>query len=275
MGKKYEPSFNIAPTDITPVLTSRAHFTDDENDSSDHIIVPMLWGMIPRWHKGDYKRHGLTTNNCRLENLLESKLYSAPLKQGQRCVIVCEGFYEWQTVYGVKSSERSVYYIYMPQNETGKKEDIKPNNEMKNMNLLKMAGLFDIWEDENGNKMYSYTVITFESHEKFVWLHHRIPAILETEDQINDWLDYKNVPYDRALKLLTPADNIIWHQVSKMVNNTRNKDSNCNKDLKYMKNNIPKSNLMQSWLSKGTLKRKSESETCGKDETPGKKTKTE
>lgn len=51
-GRKYTPSYNIAPTDITPVLVSAEHFGDDgSDDGQSRVIVPMMWGMIPFWHK--------------------------------------------------------------------------------------------------------------------------------------------------------------------------------------------------------------------------------
>lgn len=92
--RKYIPSYNIAPTDITPVLVSKYHFYDEEEAESmkgSRVVVPMMWGMIPFWHKGDYRRHGLTTNNCRLEHMLNSKLFRGPFRRGQRCAVVCEG----------------------------------------------------------------------------------------------------------------------------------------------------------------------------------------
>lgn len=172
----------------------------------------MMWGIIPFWHTGNFLKHGLTTNNCRLENMLQSKLYKKSFRSGQRCVILCEGFYEWQTTKDVKSSEREAYYIYMPENitsvsATGVPGSCQSINQMKievadetkpcshdtdaksiggqHMHLLQMAGLFDMWTDENGNSIYSYTVITFESTEHFSWMHHRSPAILESEQQVS------------------------------------------------------------------------------------------
>lgn len=113
-----------------------------------------------------------------------SKMYKHSFEKGQRCVIVCEGFYEWQTTKELKSSERPAYYIYMPQNESVQITDANTFNDGKDVQLLKMAGLFDIWTDKNGDDMFSYTVITFESDDKLSWLHHRSPAILETEEQL-------------------------------------------------------------------------------------------
>lgn len=73
LGKKYQPSFNIAPTDVTPVLISKAHFSENESETKDsatsvdvdpdhpdnksnsadcdRMLIPMMWGMIPFWHK--------------------------------------------------------------------------------------------------------------------------------------------------------------------------------------------------------------------------------
>ena len=272
-GKQYQPSHNVAPTDVTPVLVSAKHFDfdDDSNtNASDRILVPMMWAMIPFWHKGDYRKHGLTTNNCRLEHMLQSKLYGAAFRKGQRCVILAEGFYEWQTTNpkATKSSERAAYYIYMPQLPDF---EIENNESWKHragdVKLLKMAGLFDSWTSEDGDLIFSYSVITMESNEKLSWLHHRSPAILETDDQVADWLDFKRVTDTKhLLGLLRPAEELKWHQVSNVVNNARNKSTQCNKPIEE-KGKVdagtstpggskPKSKLMESWLKMG--KRKSE-----------------
>lgn len=252
-GRKYQPSHNIAPTDISPVLVSAAHFNEDK-DSSERLIVPMMWSMVPRWHTGDYRKHGLTTNNCRLEKLAVSKLYGPPMQAGQRCVILCEGFYEWQTTNTLKASERPAFYIHMPQNENVKIDDKATWDLNKDgIKLLKMAGLFDLWEDENGDKLYSYTVITFESNNKFSDIHHRSPAILETEEQVNAWLDFRRFNANRAMNMLKPSETIEWYAVSNLVNNSRNKSDQCNKPVEQVKSlakgpATPKSKLMQSWL---------------------------
>ncbi|KAJ6643437.1 Abasic site processing protein HMCES, partial [Pseudolycoriella hygida] len=247
-GKTYKPSTNICPTDVTPVLISSKHITDEANDS-ERILVPMMWGMIPYWHSGDYNNHKLTTNNCRLETMQTSKMYKRSFEQGQRCVIVCEGFYEWQTTKELKSSERPAYYIYLPQSESVQITDPKTFNDGKDVNLLKMAGLFDIWTDQNGDDMYSYAVITFESDDKFSWLHHRSPAILETDEQLSDWLDFKRVSTEDALKCLRPASTLKWHRVSNIVNNARNKSEDCNKPIKDVKRKSSNA-LMDKWLIK-------------------------
>lgn len=49
-GRTYVPSYNIAPTDVTPVLVSAAHF-EDPSTTTERLLVPMMWSMIPFWHK--------------------------------------------------------------------------------------------------------------------------------------------------------------------------------------------------------------------------------
>lgn len=277
-GRKYQPSFNVAPSDIVPVLVSGHHFDycegsseKGENSDDQRIIVPMMWGMIPFWFKGDdYRKHGLTTNNCRLESMLTSKLYKHSFDKGQRCILLCEGFYEWQTTdpKAKKASERAAYYIHMPQIDDIKIESQETwTDRLNDVNLLKIAGLFDVWKNPaNGDQMYSFTVITFESDKTFSWLHHRYPAILETEQQVDDWLDFQRVTDTKKLvEMLKPARNLEWHQVSNIVNNARNKSEQCNKPLdEKLKVESPQKSLnassclMQAWLQKG--KRKSESD---------------
>lgn len=230
----------------------------ESDSSSDQVLVPMMWGMIPFWHNPslDYRKHGLTTNNCRLESMLESKLYRHAFNKGQRCVILCEGFYEWQTTdpKATKPSQRAAYYIYQPQSDGIQIEAQESwKQSVENLKLLKMAGLFDIWTNAQGEQIYSYTVITFESDDTLGWLHHRSPAIFESDEAIADWIDFKRVTDTKyLLTLLKPAKHLQWHRVSNIVNNARNKSDQCNKKLEMTdKDKSPiKSQLMQSWLIK-------------------------
>jgi putative SOS response-associated peptidase YedK len=240
----------MSPGEVCPIIVSSKHF-DDTADESDRTLIPALWGIVPRWHKGDHKKHGLTTNNARIETIETSKLYKPLLDSGKRCIIPVEGFYEWQTVNPkLKASERSVYYVYMPQEADVKIED---KSTWKNVNLMFVAGLFDIWHDENGDSLYSFTVITYESDKHFDWLHHRTPAILETKQQIASWLNFNRTPSDLALKLIKHPKTIVWHQVSNLVNSSRNKSDQCNKP----KSETAKNNSLMSWIKK----RKSEPES--------------
>ena len=232
----------MCPGEICPIIVSSKHF-DDSSDPEDRVIIPALWGIVPRWHKGDYKKHGLTTNNARMETIADSKLYKPSMNSGKRCILPVEGFYEWQTINPkMKSSERPVYFIYMPQDKDVKIED---KLTWKNVKLMFIAGLFDVWNDEHGDSLYSFTIITYESDKHLSWLHHRTPAILETEQQISSWLNFDQ-PAETALKIIKHPKTIVWHQVSNTVNSSRNKSDQCNKP----KGEATKKNSLLDWMKK-------------------------
>lgn len=65
--------------------------------------------------KGNYRTNNLSTNNCRIENIRTSKLYNPILLNGGRCIIMVEGYYEWQTT--VKNKVKQPFYMYAPQEE--------------------------------------------------------------------------------------------------------------------------------------------------------------
>lgn len=75
-------------------------------------MISALWGFIPRWQKGNYREHKFNTVNFRAENMDQSRLYKPAFNRGQRCILICKGFYEHQRVpYCLPPEERSIYYI--------------------------------------------------------------------------------------------------------------------------------------------------------------------
>ncbi|XP_068619519.1 abasic site processing protein HMCES [Battus philenor] len=267
-GKEYIPSYNIAPTDVTPILISSSNYKSVENA---RVIKPMMWGIIPPWHKGDYRSNDLNTINCRIENIRTSKLYNPILMNGGRCVIIVEGYYEWQTA--IKRKVKQPFYIYKPQDEHVKIDDPDTwNNSYDSQNgwtgvkLLYLAGLYNIWQDK-GTIMYSYSIITMDSNDTLNWLHHRMPAILDTEFEIEAWLDVDNVDPYIALSYLTPSTLLSWHQVSTSVNNTRYKSDDCNKRVSLEGKKSQSS--ITSWFTKVEKKKNTDEEKKG--ENPSKK----
>ncbi|XP_049886176.1 abasic site processing protein HMCES [Pectinophora gossypiella] len=267
-GKEYTPSYNIAPSDVTPVLVSASKYRHAAN--TDRVLKPMLWGIIPPWHKGDYRTHNLSTNNCRLENINTSKLYGPILRSGGRCIIPVEGFYEWKTTEKL-AKVKQPYYIYAPQARETKIDDPSTwsntysNQEgWRGINLLYMAGLYYVWQHIT-TIIYSYSVITLESNDTLKWLHHRMPAILDTPQQIQMWLDVNNVDAETAVSCLKPVQMLSWHPVSTAVNNSRNKSDDCNKRQPEKKTQNPQKTIT-AWFTK-TEKRKltkDEMSTCKK-----------
>ena len=61
------------------------------DEVSDYIIQPMLWGLVPSWHKGDPKTVAYKMNNARSDGMLQKKSFKGPLEKGRRCVVLVEG----------------------------------------------------------------------------------------------------------------------------------------------------------------------------------------
>ena len=115
--------------------------------------------------------------------------------------------------------------------------------------MLTMAGLFDICSHEGlevilfykaqhlcplslslslsqGGPLYTYTVITVDAHSDFAHIHDRMPAILDGEEAISAWLD-PSVSTQEAVKSLYASPSLTWYPVSDVVNNVKNKTSEC------------------------------------------------
>ncbi|KAL6074539.1 hypothetical protein STEG23_014481, partial [Scotinomys teguina] len=88
-------------------------------DSSERIIIPMRWGLVPSWFKeSDPSKLQFNTSNCRSDTIMEKQSFKVPLGKGRRCVVLADGFYEWQRCQG--TSQRQPYFIYFPQIKTEK-----------------------------------------------------------------------------------------------------------------------------------------------------------
>uniref|UniRef100_A0ABI7WWI1 Abasic site processing protein HMCES n=1 Tax=Felis catus TaxID=9685 RepID=A0ABI7WWI1_FELCA len=230
---KYCPSYNTSPQSNSPVLLSRLHF-EKGADPSERIIAPMRWGLVPSWFKeDDPSKLQFNTTNCRSDTIMEKRSFKVPLGKGRRCVVLADGFYEWQRRQG--TSHKQPYFIYFPQaktEESGSTDVVESPEHWKkvwdNWRLLTMAGIFDCWEPpEGGDLLYSYTIITVDSCKSLNDIHPRMPAILDGEEEVSKWLDFGEVSTQEALKLIHPTENITFHAVSSVVNDSGNNTPEC------------------------------------------------
>ncbi|XP_023932919.1 embryonic stem cell-specific 5-hydroxymethylcytosine-binding protein-like [Lingula anatina] len=260
---KYRPSFNMSPGQNTPVLVSAKHF--EEPSECERVILPMRWGLVPRWHKGDPNKVEYKMNNCRSDSMLQKASFKVPLQRGGRCVVLADGYYEWNTT---EDGKKQPYFIYFPKDATSdtkelgvsvksEKEEEKKTDEYDRSRLLTMAGVFDTWkgsDNKDGEPLYTYSVITVEASSSLSWLHHRMPAILETDEDVKQWLDFGEVPLKEAVSVIHPASCLQYHPVSTLVNNSRNNSPECVKAIDPNKKKTSASaNMMQAWLGKGKL----------------------
>ncbi|KAK9738604.1 SOS response associated peptidase (SRAP) [Popillia japonica] len=239
----YKPFYNGPPTTTVPVVLYDSK--KSKGESGNYSLVPMKWGFTPNFPVNSQAL--AHTHNARVENVVNSNMYRSSLISNGRCIVVIEGFYEWQTTPG--AGNKQPYFIYQNPYETDvKSEDSESNNKY----LMKMAGLWTSKKTPDGVQ-YSCTIFTTESDKTLSWLHHRMPIILNTSDEINDWLDYENVTY---AKILPEIKKSFWDRTRnelKLKHYTVDKSyvnkSTCNDPKCMAKYTVKRPNTLDNWLS--------------------------
>lgn len=146
------------------------------------------WGLIPEWSQDDSIRN--YTLNARIETLNEKKSFKDSIKN--RCLIIADGFYEWQWR-NKSGSKKEKYLISLPNEE-----------------LFAFAGIYTQWMNFNHEVINSYTIITTQANELMSKIHNtkqRMPVILKKEDEQN-WLQgtgYKHYSYPYTRNLIATS----------------------------------------------------------------------
>lgn len=143
MNVPYTPNFNIAPTQMVPVVTSDG-------------FQLMKWGLLPGWAKSEKIAYSMI--NARSETLLEKQTYKRPFLKGQRCLIPATGFYEWQKTAGGKKTPFNIF--------------------VKDQPIFSFAGLYI---DDKDNP--TFTIITTKPNHLMEKIHDRMPCILGKQEE--------------------------------------------------------------------------------------------
>ena len=160
----------------TPVIT----------DSNSGEIQMFNWGLIPHWAKDDTIKK--MTLNAKIETVAEKPAFRNAVDQ--RCLIIANGFYEWQWL-----------------DERGKNKQ-KYLLEVQDQMIFAFAGIYSSWRDpKTGELINSYSVLTTEANELMGRIHNRkkrMPVVLNRQDQPL-WLQHSHIskfafPYEADLK---------------------------------------------------------------------------
>lgn len=169
------PGMNLAPSQAGTVILREG----------DRLVArQMRWGLVPRFAKeiGKY-----ATFNARSETLATSPAFRTSFRD-RRCLIPCEGFYEWKVLPGQENVKRP------------KKQPYKFT--MQNGEPFAMAGLWDR-ATINGEELLSYTIVTTTPNDLVAQYHHRMAVILHPQDY-ETWLDPKHQDTAALQRLLVP-----------------------------------------------------------------------
>ncbi len=184
-----KPRYNIAPSQ--PVAVVRAH-----SDSGKRECLLLRWGLIPLWAKDP--AIGYKMINARAETVSEKPAFRGPFRN-RRCLILADGFYEWQQ----EGRRKQPFYIRL--------KDRRP---------FAFAGLWDRWEPPGGEAVESCTILTTEPNDVLRPIHERMPVIVDPQ-AYNLWLDptVQSVEAIRPILQHYPADRMEAYPVSLLVNN--------------------------------------------------------
>ena len=189
-----KPRYNIAPTQ---------HILCVINRNQHAVTTELSWGLIPSWEKDPAKarRHF----NARSETAADKPSFrSAFIKR--RCVILADGFYEWET------QGKSKQPFHITREDEG---------------LISMAGLWEPGSSYNGLGD-NCTILTTAANDFMTPLHHRMPVILKSDD-IPMWIDEEFADSDQLQSLLKPCDEslLTMRAVSRYVNKASNQGPEC------------------------------------------------
>jgi putative SOS response-associated peptidase YedK len=194
--RNLNPRFNIAPTQIVPIVRA--------GREAPREWAGVRWGLVPSWAKDS--KIGARMINARGETVAEKPSFRSAIKT-RRCLIPADGFYEWVTTDGGKRP----HYIHFA--------DGRP---------FAFAGLWERWDKGGDQPLDTCTIITTTPNRLVAGFHDRMPVILPP-DHFAEWLKPEVLPPDRLLDLLVPhpEENMEAYAVSTHVNKPSNDDPEC------------------------------------------------
>lgn len=184
----YAASYNVAPTqDVLAII----------RDGARHRAAMMRWGLVPFWAREIPKG---SMFNARAETVAEKPSFRAGWKEGRRCLVIADGYYEWHTENGAKQP----YRIHLPDQP-----------------VFCFAGL---WARNDNLDITSCTILTTDAAPAIAHLHPRMPVILPRAS-LRDWLSAEAGP-DAAARMVLGcvSEGCAAYPVSRAVGNVRNNE---------------------------------------------------
>ncbi len=186
------PRYNIAPTQSVPAVRVA--------EEGSRTLVMLHWGLVPRWAKE--RAIGNRMINARSETLAGKPAYRDAFRR-RRCLVLADGWYEWQAAPGGKQP----WFVRL--------RDPRP---------IAFAGLWERWKDPAGGELLeSCTIVTTDASESIRKIHERMPVVLP-ESAWDRWMDPAFSDTETLSEILGPYDAKAlkaW-QVSRLVNTPKN-----------------------------------------------------
>ena len=173
ISEPFIPNYNLAPTQKGLVITA------DEPG----IMQKMHFGLVPCW--AESTKLNISTLNARSEEALEKKTFAPLISKHKTCLVLADGFYEWD-----RKSGKSIPYRFV----------------LKDREVFAFAGLWSQWKSKDGAQVYrSFTIMTTEANQVVGKVHDpkfRMPVILDKYTE-SFWLS-KDISPANLLSLCKP-----------------------------------------------------------------------
>ncbi|MBL7876382.1 MAG: SOS response-associated peptidase [Cyclobacteriaceae bacterium] len=166
----YTPRYNAAPSQLLPVITHE----------SPQGFSFFYWGSAPQWAKNKTLAERIV--NTRAELIQDKPVLKKSLMRS-RCIIPADGFYVWKRV--------------------GKKTSIPWRFILKSKKIASFAGLWEEYEDSEGQAHHTFTIITVSANESVSPVTDRMPVLFSRKEE-ERWLN-KETTAEALIDLLKPA----------------------------------------------------------------------
>jgi putative SOS response-associated peptidase YedK len=192
--------FNVCPGDDVLAVTT----TRDGEPRGEQL----RWGLVPFW--ADSPASGMKMINARAETVAQRPAFREALKT-HRCLIVADGFYEWEKRPGAAKQPWHVT-----------RDDGAP---------FAFAGLWATWRSPDDAILRTCTIITTTANDALRAVHDRMPVMLPDQAAEQDWLQHDTPPplLHELLTALTalPAARTARRPVGPAVNDARHDAADC------------------------------------------------
>jgi putative SOS response-associated peptidase YedK len=180
----HQARYNVAPSQLLPVITHE----------TPRGFSFFYWGQPPGWTKNKTLAEKII--NVRTEQVLEKPILKKNLMQ-HRCLIPADGFYAWKKV--------------------GKKTLIPWRFTLKTKTVFSFPGLWEEYDDEDGNSFHTFTLITIPSKDFVLTVTERMPVIIDQSGE-KIWLNKESTENDLISLLKAVPDRMDGFPVSPQLN---------------------------------------------------------
>lgn len=189
--------YNIAPTQPMPVVWRG-------RESKKRELHLVRFGLIPFWEREPTSaaRHV----NARAETVLTARPFAQSAKK-RRCLVVCDGFYEWK-------------------HEEGKKKRVPYRIHFEGDAPFALAGVWDRWVAPDGEVVESCAIVTGPARGVVAPLHDRMPLLVPRE-RYDAWLDREHDPAALLHEMTEATPAWTADRISAYVNDPRHEGPEC------------------------------------------------